>query len=95
MTKEILDDVNKVHIERDIHPMALRDEVLTKALAWVSDRKGKAADTALFDYCVASCRALAYVGAIENEMTPWLWILGCRGGNRVEEAQHMLTQPRG
>lgn len=78
-----------------IHPMALRDEILTKALEWTADRKGKGRDTALFDYCVASCRALAYVGAIENEMTPWLWILGCRGGIRVEEAERMLAASRG
>lgn len=78
-----------------IHPLALQEKILADALAWVNDRKGKAADTAIFDYCVASCKTLAFVGAIENEMTPWLWILGCRGGNRVDEAQRMLQQLRG
>lgn len=65
-----------------------RKKLLTAALNYTAHMKGKARDRAIFDFLAGASTALYG----PNECPPWLWIIGVRGGTRVQEVAQQLAQ---
>lgn len=72
--------------------LSIRDALLTDALEYVANLKGKKQDLALFDYLAGAVKALYRTGDLDTEVPGWLFVLGVRGGTRVEEARRMLNE---
>lgn len=69
----------------------VRNRLLRHALDFTKADKGKKRDEAIFSYLCGACAALHATGQIETDCPPWLFVIGVRGGTRVEEAERMLA----
>lgn len=75
-----------------MNDLATRDALLNAALEYTASMKGKARDRAVFDYLAGGALALSISDPANNtSLPPWLFVLGCRGGDRVQEITRMLT----
>lgn len=88
-------EVKETAAEAALGDNFVRNVLLHSALKHTEALKGAKRDTAVFDYLCGAVLALFTVGEVTTPVPGWLWVIGIRGGARVDEIKRMLTPPVG